>query len=94
MSMSTETGRPFAGLTLKNITSSLIICGHVDGAIHLTNVSNSVIVVAARQFRMHESVNCNVYLQCSSRPIIEDCKEVRFAPMPEIYVRMLPTFYS
>lgn len=90
--MSTETGRPFATLTLKNIKASLIICGHVNGAIHLTNVKDSVIVVAARQFRMHESAQCDVYLQCGSRPIIEDCRGVRFAPLPDVYVCV--SFYN
>jgi hypothetical protein len=85
MSTPTSTGRPFAGLTLKNIKESLIICGHVNGAAHLTNVTNSIIVVASRQFRMHESRNCDVYLMTSSRPIIEDCSRIRFAPLPEVY---------
>ena len=51
MSRPTSTGRPFAGLTLKNINKSLIVCGHVNGAAHLTNVSNSIVVVASRQDR-------------------------------------------
>lgn len=87
MSMSTASGRPFAALYLKNIKDSLIVCGHVNGAIHITGVSNSVIVVAARQFRMHESSECDVYLHCASRPIIEDCRDIRFAPLPDTYVR-------
>lgn len=86
MSSPTGTGKPFAGLTLKNITQSLIICGHVDGAAHLTNVTSSVIVVSSRQFRMHDSTDCDVYLLTSSRPIIEDCKGIRFSRLPREYV--------
>lgn len=86
MSTPTRTSNAFAGLTLKNIKDSLIICGHVNGAAHLTNVSNAVIVVASRQFRMHESRNCDVYLLTTSRPIIEDCSGIRFAPLPDIYM--------
>ena len=86
MSVPTKTGTPFAGLALKNIKESLIVCGHVNGAAHLTNVSNSVVVVASRQFRMHESRNCDVYLLTTSRPIIEDCSRIRFAPLPETYM--------
>ncbi|SMR60555.1 unnamed protein product [Zymoseptoria tritici ST99CH_1E4] len=78
-------GRAFAGLTLKNISNSLVICGHVNGAVHLTNVKSSTIVVATRQFRMHDSSSCDVYLLASSRPIIEDCSGIRFAPLPEAY---------
>jgi len=35
---------------------------------------------------MHECENVDVYLYCSSRPIIEDCKGVRFAQLPNFYV--------
>lgn len=87
MSSPTSLGQPFATLTLKNINESLIVCGHVSGAAHLTNITNSVIVVASRQFRMHESKGCDVYLHASSRPIIEDCTGVRFAPLPETYLK-------
>lgn len=77
---------PFAALTLKNIKSSLIVCGRVSGAIHLTNAAHSVVVVSStRQFRMHECRNVAVYLACASRPIIEDCVDVSFAPCPSIY---------
>ncbi|KAF2717639.1 TBCC-domain-containing protein [Polychaeton citri CBS 116435] len=86
MSSPTSTGRPFAQLTLKNIKDSLIICGHVSGPAHITNVSNSIIVVASQQFRMHDSRNCDVYLLASSRPIIEDCEKLHFAPLPEHYM--------
>lgn len=34
---------------------------------------------------MHESRDCDVYLMTSSRPIIEDCVRVRFAPLPGCY---------
>ena len=85
-SPTTSTGRPFAGLTLKNIQESLIICGHVHGAVHLTNLTNCIVVVASRQFRMHGSRNCDVYLLTTSRPIIEDCSGIKFAPLPECYV--------
>lgn len=35
---------------------------------------------------MHESRNCDVYLLTTSRPIIEDCSGIRFAPFPDIYM--------
>ena len=82
----TTVGTPFSGLTLKNISSSLIICGRVNGAAHLTNIQDSVVVVASRQFRMHRSSNCDVYLFTTSRPIIEDSTAIRFAPIPDLYL--------
>ena len=32
---------------------------------------------------MHGARDVDVYLQCGSRPIVEDCVGVRFAPLPE-----------
>jgi hypothetical protein len=75
---------PFSALYLRDISDSLIICGQVAGAIHITNVVNSVLVTSCRQFRMHASKNVDIYLHSASRPIIEDCERVRFAPMPEM----------
>jgi hypothetical protein len=78
--------QPLAALTLKDIRKSLVICGNVAGAIHLTDIHDSVIVLQSRQFRMHDSTNCHIYLQTSSRPIIEDCNGLKFAPAPEWYL--------
>jgi tubulin-specific chaperone C len=89
MSMPTINGAPFAGLALRNIKKSLIVAGQVAGAAHITGVEDSVIAVSSRQVRMHECKNVDVYLMCSSRPIIEDCSGVRFAPLPENYVSLI-----
>lgn len=35
---------------------------------------------------MHGSKKVDVYLHSASRPIIEDCEQVRFAPMPDMFV--------
>jgi hypothetical protein len=86
MSVPTTNGAPFAGLALKNIKSSLIVAGHVAGAAHITSVENSIIVVGSRQVRMHDCKNVDIYLHCTSHPIIEDCSNVRFSPLPPCYV--------
>jgi tubulin-specific chaperone C len=38
---------------------------------------------------MHECHNVDVYLHCSSRPIIENCKGIRFAELPKVYAELL-----
>lgn len=86
MSVPTANNAPFAGLALKNIKGSLIIVGHVAGAAHITGVENSIIVVASRQVRMHDCNNVDIYLHCASRPIIEDCSNIRFSPIPDCYM--------
>lgn len=79
-------GKPFASLALKNISNSLIVAGHVDGSAHITGVKNSVLVIVARQVRIHECENVDLYLHCASHPIIEDCQGMRFAPAPGYHV--------
>jgi hypothetical protein len=86
MSIPTASASPFPGLALKNISNSLIIAGHVSGPVHITNVTNSILVIVAHQVRIHECSGVDIYLHCSSTPIIEDCAGMRFAPLPEHYV--------
>jgi hypothetical protein len=76
-------------LTIKNVDESLLICGQVGGPAHITGVEHSIIVVSCQQFRMHNCKNVDVYLSCSSNPIIEDCSNVRFGRIPKAYVSTL-----
>lgn len=86
MSVPTAEGRPFPGLALRDVSHSLIIAGRVDGPVHITGVTDSILVVTARQVRIHECKNVDIYLHCTSHPIIEDCTGMRFAPLPQCYV--------
>lgn len=86
MSIPTADGKPYASLTVKGVEESLLICGQVNGPAHITGVEHSVIVVSCRQFRMHNCTDVDVYLSCSSNPIIEDCSNVRFGRIPKAYV--------
>ncbi|KAL6913939.1 hypothetical protein ACHAPO_002389 [Fusarium lateritium] len=85
MSIPTTEGSAFPGLAIKNVSKSLIVGGRVNGAVHITGVSDSIIVVVARQVRIHECSNVDIYLHCGSHPIIEDCSGMRFAPLPTPY---------
>lgn len=87
MSVPTSTGQPFAGLTVKDVKQCLLVCGNVSGSAHVTGVEDSIILVTAKQFRMHECKNCVVYLHVSSQPIIEDCHGIQFAQLPKKHVR-------
>lgn len=92
MSVPTASGAPFAGLALKSIKKSLVIAGHVAGPVHITSIEDSIIVVTSRQVRMHECKNVDIYLHCASRPIIEDCSNVRFSPIPNSQVSSIVWF--
>ncbi|KAK1498312.1 tubulin binding cofactor C [Colletotrichum tamarilloi] len=82
MSIALSGHTSFANLALKNVERSLIVAGNVAGPAHITGASDSIIVVSARQVRIHECRNVDIYLHCSSHPIIEDCSNMRFAPLP------------
>lgn len=86
LSVPTTAAAPFASMTITSVTSSLLLCGSVSGPVHITGVKKSVLVIKCRQFRMHECEDVDVYLHCTSRPIIEDCKRIRFAELPRFHV--------
>lgn len=94
LSVPSNATNPFASLTINSISSSLLVCGSVSGPAHITGLKNSVLVLKARQFRMHECQNVDVYLHCSSRPIIEDCKGIRFSALPKFQVCLYSRFPS
>ncbi|QDS77869.1 hypothetical protein FKW77_000251 [Venturia effusa] len=79
-------GLSFATMSITNISGSLILAGKVKGAIHITGMKNSVVVASTGQLRMHQCENVSVYLHCFSDPIIEHCKDVKFGPLPEVFL--------
>ncbi|KKA27012.1 hypothetical protein TD95_000533 [Thielaviopsis punctulata] len=85
MAGATRSGTPFAGFAIKNVKQSVVITGTVAGPVHITSITDSVLVVVARQVRIHECRNVDIYLYCGSRPIIEDCEGLRFTEAPEYY---------
>ncbi|KAL9598772.1 MAG: hypothetical protein Q9219_004269 [cf. Caloplaca sp. 3 TL-2023] len=74
---------PTPNLTIDYVQASLLLCGPVNGAVLVMGVTASVLAISCRQLRMHGCQKCTVYLQCSSKPIIEDCSGIRFAPFPK-----------
>lgn len=77
---------PFKSLVIRNITRSLVIVGRVAGPVHITGVTDSVLVINARQVRIHECKNVALYLWSGSHPIIEDCQGMQFSEIPVCYV--------
>ncbi|KAI5297545.1 hypothetical protein KEM55_004536, partial [Ascosphaera atra] len=86
---------PWASLSVQSIRNTLMICGRVTGPVHVTGAENCTIVVGCQQLRLHQCTNSNVYLSCGSQPIIEDCKGLKFARLPDVYVCSHPsTFHA
>uniref|UniRef100_A0A2P2NI36 Uncharacterized protein MANES_12G134100 n=1 Tax=Rhizophora mucronata TaxID=61149 RepID=A0A2P2NI36_RHIMU len=57
-----------------------VFAGPVIGSILIEDVENCVFMLASHQIRIHYTKGSDFYLRLRSRPIIEDCKGVRFAP--------------
>ncbi|PNS21299.1 hypothetical protein CAC42_1078 [Sphaceloma murrayae] len=72
-------------LHAKSISRSVLLLGRVHGAVHLTRLTRCTVVVSCRQFRMHESDDVDIHLWCGSDPIIENCSNVNFGPLPEAF---------
>ena len=86
LSTPTNLADTFKTMTIRSVSESLLLCGIVSGALHVTGVDHGTLVINSRQVRIHKCRDCVIYLRCTSRPIIEDCKDIRFAPLPVIYV--------
>lgn len=69
---------------VRDARNCILVLGRVDGAVHLTGLTDCIVAVAARQFRLHGSKGTRVFLRCGSEPIIEDCEDVSFARLPGV----------
>lgn len=74
-------------LTINEVQSSVVVVGPINGAALVIEMTATVLVISCRQLRLHHCRNCILYLRCSSRPIIEDCSDMQFAPFPNDLVR-------
>ena len=86
LSSTAPTRSPLSTLTIYDAKQSLIICGAVAGATHITGLQSSTLVLDSRQVRVHDCTDCVFYLRCDSKPIIENCSAIRFAPKPTMLV--------
>lgn len=86
MSIPTTTKTPFASLVIKDIRNCLIVGGQVAGSAHITSVMESIIAVSAGQIRIHDCEDMKFYLYSTSPPIIENCTNIQFAPLPKCYL--------
>ena len=86
LSSTTPTEPPVSSLTINQARRSLIVCGTIAGAAHITNMKSSTLVLESRQVRIHDCTDCVLYLRCDSKPIIENCSSIKFAPKPTLFV--------
>ncbi|KAJ9466060.1 Tubulin-folding cofactor C [Diplonema papillatum] len=71
---------PTTSIFLSHLTDCKVFIQPVDGSVFIHHCIACTFVVAARQLRVHNTIDSSFYLHCSSEPIIEDCSSVAFAP--------------
>uniref|UniRef100_A0ACD5ZD77 Uncharacterized protein n=1 Tax=Avena sativa TaxID=4498 RepID=A0ACD5ZD77_AVESA len=73
-------------LYIHKLRDCRVFIGPVFGSVLIEDVESCTFVMAAHQIRIHEARATDFYLRVRSRPIIEDCSGVRFAPHALRYV--------
>jgi hypothetical protein len=73
-------------LYIHKLRDCRVFIGPVFGSVLIEDVQRCTFVMAAHQIRIHEARATDFYLRVRSRPIIEDCSGVRFAPHALKYV--------
>ncbi|GJM85261.1 hypothetical protein PR202_ga01696 [Eleusine coracana subsp. coracana] len=67
-------------LYVHKLRNCRVFVGAVLGSVLIEDVEGCTFVMAAHQIRIHEARATDFYLRVRSRPIIEDCSGLRFAP--------------
>jgi hypothetical protein len=49
-------------------------------SVYLESVHNCKIFIASHQLRIHTCSDCQLYVRVQSHPIVEDCRNMGFAP--------------
>ncbi|KAG5029682.1 hypothetical protein JHK87_013196 [Glycine soja] len=67
-------------LFVHGLKNSRVYVGPVMGSVLIEEAVGCVFALASHQIRIHGAKRSDFYLRVRSRPIIEDCSGVRFAP--------------
>ena len=72
-------------LLMTNVTNSTVSIGPLKTSIMIHDSINTKFSLACQQLRIHTSKQCDFYIHVTSRAIIEDSTELRFAPFNFLY---------
>jgi len=67
-------------LQMSKMKNCLVLCGPVSRSVFADSCENCTFAFACQQLRLHSSTSCYIYMLVTSRAIIEDCKDINFAP--------------
>lgn len=77
-------GHP-GSLQISKMRNCLVLCGPVARSIFGDSCENCTFAFTCQQLRLHSSTKCDIYMQVTSRAIIEDCHDIKFAPSTYTY---------
>lgn len=72
-------------LQMSQMKSCLVLSGAVSRSVFANSCEDCTFSFSCQQLRLHSSSSCNIYILVTSRAIIEDCKEICFAPNSYTY---------
>lgn len=72
--------RRLSALRIDGLKDCLVLAVPISGSVLLHDCLSCRIHMAARQFRLHRSSGCTFMVHAMSRPIIEHCESLAFAP--------------
>lgn len=72
-------------LFVHRLRNCRVFAGPVLGSILIEEAEGCLFMLASHQIRIHHAKAADFYLRVRSRPIIEDCSSVRFAPFLLVY---------
>ncbi|XP_030414227.1 tubulin-specific chaperone C [Gopherus evgoodei] len=67
-------------LRVRDCRGCTVLCGPVSTSVLVDGCSDCLLVLACQQLRTHRTRDTGIYLQVTSRAMVEDCSDVRFAP--------------
>ncbi|XP_050807878.1 LOW QUALITY PROTEIN: tubulin-specific chaperone C [Gopherus flavomarginatus] len=67
-------------LRVRDCRGCTVLCGPVSTSVLVDGCSDCLLVLACQQLRTHRTRDSRIYLQVTSRAMVEDCSGVRFAP--------------
>lgn len=72
-------------LRLAKARGCKVLCGPVSTSVFLEDCRDCVLAVACQQLRVHTTRDTRIFLQVTSRAIVEDCSGIQFAPYTWTY---------
>ncbi|XP_008833977.1 tubulin-specific chaperone C [Nannospalax galili] len=73
-------------LRLAKARGCKVLCGPVSTSVFLEDCSDCLLAVACQQLRVHTTKDTRIFLQVTSRAIVEDCSGIQFAPYTWSYL--------